>query len=626
MLNLKKDLTTTSGKYGMFIAVKSRKITEITEIGSFLCDKICSVYRSSACWQEADTSFTVPAETQFLMMKKDGGYTLVFALSDGSARTSLFSEGGVLKAETTTYDAFTPINKAKIIYIISGDDPYVAISRAYEDMEGNVGRFKRKNEASRPDFCNYMGFCTYNALLQDVGEERLLKIEKYFAENGAKIKFIIADDGWHTHEGNFLASFYADREKYPQGLKHTIDILKKDYGLEKFFCWHAYNGYWQGVKCENFKDINAKYEYMKYPEKFSSEGKKEEELNTVCGTFYPENICKDPCGMPQGDFYDFYSAMYSAFKEQGVDGTKLDAMAWLETFSEGKGGRSAYFGNMMNGLEKAATEYFGGEYINCSSCTNDFFYATQGVGVTRVSADYYPDRTETYFNHFLMSALTGMWTEPIVFCDWDMFQSRGKEGRMHAKARAISGAPVYISDNENTFSAENVLPLISQNGFVAKCMYNAALTEDCLFLKQSDEAIIKLFNRTEYAYVSGALNCFDKELSTEISLSDVRAKTGKNEKYLVYSDERGAMGTVGGNEKIKVTLSPFGSEIISFIPFVNDCAVIGLKGKYNPTGFISEVKATAGGVKFSAVDDGVYLVYKNGEITEKNCAAGEIDF
>lgn len=462
MLQISAEIEIFGHGTGKFVRVLSEESVLVTELGSFRAERVSAAYRENACWMRIDNSGAVPRETQFLLMKDGGVYTALFALCDGAARTSLYAEGGVLYARTETYDENVPVGAACAVYIAEGRDPYRLIGSAYGEIRDALQSFELKYQKRMPKFVRRFGFCTYNAMSIDVTEENLIAMAELFRARGVPVSYMIIDDGWHSHDGNYLVSFDEDREKFPGGLEKVVSELKEEHGIEEVLCWHSYNGYWQGIKGDGFQGITAKEDFFTVPGHLAPPVQGEgEELNTAGRSFYPDNIFYEPCGFIESGFYEFYSAYYANLKKKGVDGTKIDAVAWVEGFSKGRGGRGKVMKDLVSGLENASGEIFGGELINCSSCSNDFFYNVHGVGVTRLSADYVPNAPEGCFNHFYASAYVGMWTEPILFGDWDMFQSGAECGELHAKARAISGGPVYCSDSFDTVSEGVIRPLLS---------------------------------------------------------------------------------------------------------------------------------------------------------------------
>lgn len=625
MVKFSEKLNGTACGSGKLYSLYGDGPETVVAVGEISADRTSAAYRVSACWMGVRTDGNVPEETQYLLMKKGKTYTLLFALADGNARTSLFSSNGILYARVETYDSDISVGDARILYCIEGEDPYKAVQTAYSDMLIALGTFSLGRCEQVPRFADTFGFCTYNAMGSEVTEENLFSAMDMFKDNGISVGFVIADDGWHSHEGNMLAAYTENKRAFPHGLQYTIRKLKEDYGVKQFLCWHTYNGYWQGVKTDAFPELDVRTEYFNVPQRFRKKetAKTVGKVDTVTGDFYPDNIIDQPCGFPQGDLYSFYRSFYAYLASQGVDGSKLDAMAWIEAFSHGKGGRVVQTVNMVDGLERASREYFDGNHINCSSCSNDFFFHTHGVGVTRVSTDYFPNDTSSYFHHVYSSATVCFWMRPVIFGDWDMFQSGVAGGALHAKVRAVSGGPVYCSDNAETLDAEVILPLISRRGYVGKCTDNAVPTEDCLFFDGNERKLLKLCNTTPTGYVMAVMRLGEGAVTETVTLSEITGLA--RGRYAVYSDVRGFMGEKSESDEIETSLEPSECEVLTAVPVVNGKALIGLKDKYNPSGFVLNVSASDGAISATVIDDGDYLLYdrESGEVLTVSAAKPE---
>ena len=127
---------------------------------------------------------------------------------------------------------------------------------------------------------------------------------------------------------------------------------------------------------------------------------------TVGEDFFPENLGGIACGVPIEQMFRFYFDWHSRLRREGADGVKVDAMGWLEAFSENSGGRSALYRNMMSSLEGSALLNFDGEIINCSGCVNDIFYHSLKTAVMRPRAPGARFRSVRAFPRRIPSAFT----------------------------------------------------------------------------------------------------------------------------------------------------------------------------------------------------------------------------
>ena len=75
-----------------------------------------------------------------------------------------------------------------------------------------------------------------------------------FREGGFVPKFLLLDDGWQTvcdayeDRGLHKLSKFCANEKFDHDLTEIVNIVKKEYGVEQFYVWHALLGYWGGLE------------------------------------------------------------------------------------------------------------------------------------------------------------------------------------------------------------------------------------------------------------------------------------------------------------------------------------------------------------------------------------------
>lgn len=103
---------------------------------------------------------------------------------------------------------------------------------------------------------NFTG--TWNALGQQLTEEKVLKAVTTLAENKINITNFIIDDNWQSIDycghGQFQhgwVEFEAEREAFPHGLKHMVNLIREKHpSIQHVAVWHAILGYWGGLSAE----------------------------------------------------------------------------------------------------------------------------------------------------------------------------------------------------------------------------------------------------------------------------------------------------------------------------------------------------------------------------------------
>lgn len=611
--------------------------------------KYTAVYRFNACWMApfcGKEELQDLDEIQYLIATDGKKYCLLYALVDECCRTSFYIREGKLYALCETEDEDTQVSSTVGLYCIEGKDPYLMNHLAHLQIVGRLGTCDLVTRKIVPKFTEKLGFCTYNAFYDDVTEENLDKLLGVFEREGIRIGFLLIDAGWQSTKGDKLASFAPDPQKFPNGLKETVRKLKEKYGLSQVMCWHTFIGYWTGFVKENFPEYKIDYIDFFIPEhtrKLMDKIERSDTTATAGFNFYATNTIGQKWGVVGTDLYRFYFDFYSYLRRQGVDGSKLDAMCWIEGLGQHRGGRVRQMRQLISSLEGASAINFGMEHINCSSCSNDFIYNSLRSSVIRSSTDFFENIDESHGLHLYTNAHTSFWLSELFVPDWDMFMSGIAAGEFHAMARAISGGPVYCSDNLQSVDFNIIRKLTDGAGGLGKCIQAARVTQENLFTDPIHEKkLLKVYNRNRYGYVLGAFCCYyDKNenvcVRDTLSLQEIHGLP--KGMYAVCSYRKGYLGIFPESASFEVALGRFEGDIYTVVPVRGGVAVIGIAEKYNPAGFIARKSAGRNKLTLVTKAEGTLLVVSdrkpvraNVEYTYENgviracCAAGKAEF
>jgi len=96
---------------------------------------------------------------------------------------------------------------------------------------------------------------TWNALGQRLTEDKVLKAVETLAEYKINVTNFIIDDNWqaidyrgHGQYQHGWNEFEAEREAFPKGLKHTVNLIREKHpSIQHVAVWHAILGYWGGL-------------------------------------------------------------------------------------------------------------------------------------------------------------------------------------------------------------------------------------------------------------------------------------------------------------------------------------------------------------------------------------------
>ncbi|ETS81264.1 hypothetical protein PFICI_06266 [Pestalotiopsis fici W106-1] len=300
-----------------------------------------------------------------------------------------------------------------------------------------------------------LGYCTWNALGQDLTDEKVFNAVDKLAENNINVTSLIIDDNWqdidYTHESQFQRgwkSFEADPKTFPKGLKETVtQIRSKHPNIQHIAVWHALLGYWGGIHPGSKLDQTYK---------------------TVLVDRQDAKRRNLPLGGPmtvvtQEDVGKFYDDFYRFLADCGIDGVKTDAQFMIDTIESAKY-RRELTNPYLDAWMISSLRYFSIKAISCMSQTPHILFYSQlprnrPAVLVRNSDDFFPAIPKSHPWHIWTNAHNSLLTQHLnILPDWDMFQTIHDYSGFHAAARCVSGGPIYITDTPG----EHNLDLINQ--------------------------------------------------------------------------------------------------------------------------------------------------------------------
>jgi raffinose synthase len=386
-------------------------------------------------------------------------------------------------------------------------------------------------------------------------------------------------------------------------------------------------GYWKGLDKDSFAAYNLEETLYAIPEKFKQTAPDAPNAATVGNNFYPANNENLPFHMNTHRLRDIYDDYYRFMAACGADGTKIDAISWLEALGYTAGGRLKLMRDFVRAAENASG-YVGGQMLACSSHSNDFLFNSGDFTVMRTSCDYFPQRSETHGKHILNNLYSALFLHHIFIPDWDMFQSGNTAGEFHAMSKAISGGPVYVTDEPGKERFDIIKRLCTAEGRVPRCVQPLRVCEDSVFNGFSQNWLVKGFAKTEHGFVLGIFNCGKDGGGRVRETMRLALHPGLGqERYAVYSYRRGFLGCGGKTFSFEEDLDVYEADIITAVPVVNGVAVIGDTGKYNCSAFIANLHRGEASVEVEMYEDtGITVFYETGGIAHKRGERIKLDY
>ena len=540
----------------------------------------------------SDHRLLSPANVLLLWQQTEGdAYHLMIPLAGGG----MVSEVGVSEIEyrpefrvsSSSHDPRFAPRRVPLFAYATSRDPYQLPRDAYRTAFAATEQYGQLRwQKSLPEPFGWLGWCSWNAYQQTVSEEKILASARSLRDKGIPVGFMLIDDGWLTVKGQKLAGFDADTMKFPRGLGATARALREQYHVRHVGVWHTFQGYWTGVDTESA--LARDYQLFR-----GREG----------------NALPDP---REGRGEKFYADWYANLKAWGFDFVKVDGQANNTKFTDGLMPLFDSAAGSQRNLQQAAGKHFsysgdnraedgdnlaaGVGVINCMEMTLENAYNWRTSNVARNSDDYLPEVAHNFKDHIFQNAYNAYWMSNFAYPDWDMFQSHDANAAYHAVARAVSGGPVYFTDEPGKERAELLRPLAFSDGRLLMLDEPGQVTRDLLFTDVSMQpAVLKVFGRvTRRGLAAGVVGVFNANKRAPLvwgalTAADVEGLKVGAEGVALYRRSDGTASLLKGNNPVSsVTLAASGFDLFTLSPVEGGIAVFGLLDKYlSPAAVVS---------------------------------------
>lgn len=543
-----------------------------------------------------DEPAKLPARTSFLLVgrgQSSGKYLAILPLTGGGLRGEMrLCDGQPSIVGISGRTGHAP-GEFALAAVAVGDDPYELSQRIVAAGLRAMGSGRLRKDKPTPAFVDYFGWCSWNAFEKRVCREDIFLVAESWRKKNFPIGLLILDDGWQDtrpykvsrpdgsqHEPEGLV-WFRPNGKF-DGLAGLIGRLRQEYGIQSFGVWHALGGYWGGVHPEG--ELAGQYRTFR----------------DVNGQLQVE---------PQ-DLYRFFNDYHAALRARGVDMVKVDVQSSLEKCVRehvpiGDAARAAH-----EALDGSAAVHFQNGLINCMGMTSDILLQLPNSNVSRNSWDYVPNGPDNPSNMVVNNAYNAFWTGHLSLPDWDMFQSHHPYGEFHAVARAISGGPVYVTDDPGKQDVELLKKLVITGSHVLRCPRPAQVARDCLLVNPQEEPVLlKVFNTvggTEDRADFGLLGIFNCRMTPDLQRSEeeknhpyaftdeqraalkAHAKFSpadveglRHKHYAVYSHRDRQLRLMSTRQKSSIELRKFDWELLVMAPVIDGLAILGLIDKFN---------------------------------------------
>lgn len=544
-------------------AVHSKDLKEITPGGVLLLLELENGMQMAILTLVAPAWDSLPGATPPPSKSSASGSCAYLTSEDGKLTVNVGNLG------KTSFSADTVLTDIPTVAWATADNVYEACQQVWEIAltHPRIAQTTRLRQHKHyPNILTHLGWCSWEQYKMDISEEILSKALDNIESADLPIRYVLVDDGHLHHDERHLVDFEIDPIKFPNGWQPLLSRRHPD-RIKWFGLWLCFNGYWSGLASDGNWDGMAQH------------------LETI----------DDKTIMPKQGFTHtmaFYDGMISKARQAGFDFVKVDDQAQNPKFyKESQQGIASSIDNAQ-ALEAACARHMDG-LINCMAHSNICAFNTRVSAVTRCSEDYKVNDAWRAKAHLHNSFANMLWLGPTVWGDHDMFHSNDAlAGYAMAVSKAVSGGPVYLSDDPADFDPTNVLPLCYADGKLLRPLAPAVPLPDSVYMNPFIDALayrtiaplangsvaVTLFNLTEPTQpVAGCVRVNDYQQATAM-LPDHATWPLPQEGLVCYDWQN--KQAIKLSDDHTMTLNKFECQLYLLCPIQHGIALIGATNKY----------------------------------------------
>ena len=571
-------------------------------------------WRYSEFWCQpffGDDLKKVPRDTQYLVYRTQGGtWGVIIPTVDKDFKCVLEGTEKGLAAKQFSW-FYGPVTSGDLAFVwAEGDDPYELTERAVRAAAGLLGTVLR-GDRRYPEIFEYLGWCSWDAMQIRVSEAGLLEKCEEFRDKGIPVKWAILDDMWaeirafrgakyESREEMFrlmhssaMTDFEAAYDRFPDGLAHTVGKIR-EYGI-KVGIWHPSTGYWYGLD-----PAGEAYRKLRDCTTVTADGR-------IVADWHAEKA------------FGFFSTMHRFFRACGADFLKVDNQSMTRRYYKGMDTVGRVTREWHSGLEASVGLHFDNAMINCMGMASEDLWNRGFSSICRCSDDFQPENRPWFAKHILQCAYNSILQGQFFWNDYDMWWTDDTQAVRNSVLRAVSGGPIYVSDEIGRSRPEVLKPLAFDDGRILRSDRSGMPTVDCLLddPRMSGKPF-KIQNRIGKAGVVAAFHVAEQDgvLEGILRPSDVPGLEG--EEFVVYEHFTEGRWRIPKNGELHIRLLDREDvRLYTLIPYENDFAPIGRIDKYLPYAAITAQIGEA----VSLYEPGPYAYIKDGRFYEEDLHA-----
>ena len=346
------------------------------------------------------------ARGTFLLITRDASAdTCYLCLSHHNLRGQLEpgETGPILHCESgVSLDAEGPRSALIILRGRSVHEILPELMKCALDLTGQLGKLER----DKPPLPKWMHRLGWGSGKEPPSHLQIVASVQSLKQAGFPIDYVLIDEGWQSQYEGALASFDADRIRFPKGLKGTIDDLHK-LGVHQIGIWHGLMGGRGGLHSElaQFYDLPQDDQ----------------------GRFF--------LGTDLGHTFRFFNDYYAHLKKQGVTYIKAGDQVSTGSFCGKNLDVTQVQKNVLSAIQAASAIQFNNVISNSECLSNECLFNWPTARLGHTSHD--SNTMQAIRNHLV----NGLWLQQLVNLDFDDWHTSGKDAETLAIFHALSGTP-----------------------------------------------------------------------------------------------------------------------------------------------------------------------------------------
>lgn len=539
----------------------------------------------------------VPQQSYFVLARDKEHYTIYFCLSHQNIISSLSGNPLGLTLSLKARTSCEPDELRNVLLCLKGRKLHDTIRRAMEialQLTGGMGKLLR-DKLAPPAWLDGLGWESGVSLGQQLNHENILESIHSLFQAGIHLEFVLIDEGWQDLAQDIgqgrrpaMASFGADVERFPSGIKGIVEDLKK-LGVRHVGVWHGMMGYRGGIHpmLANAYDLPQ----------------------SADGRYF--------LGYDLGRTFQFFYDYYGYLREQGVTFIKVGDQSSVDSYCSSGMDPTLFYKNLQAAMQAAASIQFNSAHFNTECLRNENLFYWGNSRIARAAEDIDVINPVGMMRAIRNNLTNSLWLQHLMQPDFDAWLTNMPQNETLAIFHALSGSINVIGDPAGDHNIGLIQKFLMLNGRLLKADRPLTLCEDSIFCNPLEEKkVYKAFTFKNHHGVVAVFNLTSgkRTLHGRVSSKDIDGLEG--ESYAVLSYLNGFVGVVSTEECIPVTLKASQSDVFTFAPIKQGIAVLGCHSFFLAPGPITEVHIEEDTMHISSLVASPLLVYCERQIFE----------